>query len=69
LRPACDARESAMTATTVIGVLGRDDVDEFRSLAQDIAEEFCIDASVTLNRDSFSVRFSRLPANGVRVSA
>jgi hypothetical protein len=53
------APEFAMTATTVVGVLGRDDVDEFRALVQDIAEEFGLDASVTLKAGSFSVRFSR----------
>jgi hypothetical protein len=64
-----DAGEYAMTATTVIGVLGCDDADEFRSLVQDIAEEFGLDASVTLKRGSYSVRFSRLPANSVEVPA
>src|SRR5438093_10792739 len=54
------AVEDAMTATTVVGVLGHDDVDEFRSLVQDIAEEFGLDAEVRLKTGSFSVRFSRL---------
>ena len=59
----------AMTATTVVGVLGRDDVDEFRSLVQDIADEFGLNAVVRLKTGSFSVRFSRLPEDGVGVSA
>jgi hypothetical protein len=50
-----------MTATTVVGVLGRDDVDEFQSLVRDIAEEFGVYAEVRLKTDSFSVRFARLP--------
>ena|SRR5436305_5383058 len=58
------AAEDAMTATTVVGVLGRDDVDEFRSLVQDIAEEFNLDAEVRLKMGSFSVRFSRLTDRG-----
>src|SRR4051812_43315388 len=47
------ADEYAMTATTVVGVLGGDNVDEFRSLVQDIAEEFEMDADVRLNMGSF----------------
>ena len=59
-----DASQYAMTATTVVGVLGRDDVKEFRLLVQDIAEEFGLDAEVRLKTGSFSVRFSRLPDGG-----
>src|SRR6266511_1299234 len=58
------ADEVAMTATTVVGVLGRDDIDEFRSLVQDIAKEFGLQAEVRLKTGSFSVRFSRLPDGG-----
>jgi hypothetical protein len=58
------AAEYAMTATTVVGVLGGDDIDEFRSLVQDIAEEFDLDAEVRLKMGSFSVRFARLPDRG-----
>jgi poly(3-hydroxybutyrate) depolymerase len=58
------AAEHAMTATTVVGVIGRDDVDEFRSLVQDIAEEFGLDAEIRLKTGSFSVRLSRLSAGG-----
>jgi hypothetical protein len=64
------AAEYEMTATTVVGVLGRDDVDEFRALVQDIADEFGLEATVQLKVGSFSVRFSRPPeANGHGVSA
>src|SRR5215216_1523249 len=68
-RMLCDASEYATTATTVVGVLGRDDAAEFRSLVQDIAEEFGLDASVTLKTGSFSVRFSRPAEDGVGMSA
>ena len=64
-----DASEDAMTATTVVGVLGRDDAEEFRSLVQDIAEEFGLDAAVTLKTGSFSVRFSRPAEDAVGMSA
>jgi hypothetical protein len=64
-----EASEYAMTATTVVGVLGRDDAEEFRSLVQDIAEEFDLDASITLKTGSFSVRFSRPAEDGVGLSA
>jgi hypothetical protein len=49
-----------MTATTVVGVLGRDDVEAFRALVHDIADEYGLDATVTLKVGSFSVRFERL---------
>jgi hypothetical protein len=58
------AAEYAIAATTVVGVLGRDDVNEFRSLMQDIAQEFNLDAEVQLKMGSFSVRFSRLSDRG-----
>jgi hypothetical protein len=61
------ADQHVMTATTVVGALGRDDVDEFRSLVHDNAEAFGLDAEVRLKTGSFSVRFSR-PADGGGVS-
>jgi hypothetical protein len=48
-----------MTATTVVGALGRDDVEAFRALVRDIADEYGLDASVTVNVGPFSVRFRR----------
>jgi hypothetical protein len=48
-----------MTATTVVGVLGRDDIEAFRTLVQDIADEYGLDATVTVKVGSFSVRFER----------
>jgi hypothetical protein len=51
-----------MTATTVVGVLGRDDVDAFRSLVAEISEEYGLEAKVKLQVGSYSVRFSRPPS-------
>ena len=48
-----------MMATTVVGVLGRDDVDAFRSLVADISAEYGLEATVKLQEGSYSVRFSR----------
>ena len=59
------AAEYEMTATTVVGVLGRDDAHALRSLIQDIADEFGLAATIKLKVGSFSVRFSRpTDANG-----
>jgi len=48
-------------ATTVIGVLGADDLPAFRSLIADIGEEFGVDANIRLHVGSFSVRFTHHP--------
>ena len=48
-----------MMATTVVGVLGRDDVDAFRSLVAKISAEYGLEATVKLREGSYSVRFSR----------
>ena len=48
-----------MTATTVVGVLARDDVEAFRDLVQEIANQYGLDAQVKVNVGSFSVRFER----------
>jgi hypothetical protein len=53
-----------MRATTVVGVLGRDDVSAFRALVREIADDYGLDASVTLNVGSFSVRFTRDQIDG-----
>jgi hypothetical protein len=46
-------------STTVVGVLGADDVNAFEVLVAEIADEFGLDASIRLRIGSFSVRFSR----------
>jgi hypothetical protein len=48
-----------MTATTVVGVLGCDDVDAFRSLVSEISEEYGVEATMRIQLGSYSVRFSR----------
>ena len=48
-------------ATTVIGVLGADDLPAFRALVADIAKEFGVEASIRLHVGSFSVRFAHHP--------
>src|ERR1700682_58405 len=53
------ARPHEMTATTVVGVLGRDDIDAFRSLVACITEECGLEATVKISGGSFSVRLSR----------
>ena len=61
---AAPARE--MTATTVVGVLGSDDVDAFRSLVADISDEYGLEATVKIQVGSYSVRFSRPTLNAAR---
>jgi DNA-binding NtrC family response regulator len=48
-----------MTATTVVGVLGRDEPNAFRALVWDICDEYGLDAAIALEMGSFSVRFTR----------
>lgn len=48
-----------MAATTVVGVLGCDDVDAFRALVSDIGQEYGLEATVKIQPGSYSVRFSR----------
>jgi len=62
------AADYEMTATTVVGVLGRDDVDAFRSLVHNIVQEFGLEATVKLKVGSFSVRFYRPEIDGVEAS-
>ena len=50
-----------VTATTVVGVLGQDDVPAFEALVADIAEEFDLESHIRLHVGSFSVRFRRKP--------
>lgn len=64
-----DTSEYAMTATTVVGLLGNTDAEDFESLVQDIAQEFGVDASVTLKKGSFCVLCTRTaPCQGPRRS-
>ena len=55
-----------MTATTVVGVLGSDDVDAFRSLVADVNAEYGLEATVKIQVGSYSVRFSRPSLNAAR---
>jgi len=48
-----------LTATTVVGVLGHDDVDLFQSLVSELSEEYGLDATVKVQQGSYAVRFSR----------
>jgi len=59
---ACMLRSPASqtTATTVVGVLGCDDVDAFHALVAEIGSECGLDAAVTIRQGSYAVRFSRL---------
>ena len=58
-----------VTATTVVGIVGADDLPAFRELVQRIARECGLDAHIGLRGDAFSVRFSRrsVAALSVRV--
>jgi hypothetical protein len=56
------APQHEMTATTVVGVLGRDDPAAFRSLVSELSDEYGLDARVKLQLGSYSVRFSRPPS-------
>jgi hypothetical protein len=65
LRAACIALYQTpvelMAATTVVGVVGRDagEIGTFRTLVQDLADEYGLDATLEINIGSFSVRFTR----------
>jgi hypothetical protein len=47
-----------ITATTVVGVVGLDDLDRFRTLVADISDEFDVEATVRVRVGWFSVRFA-----------
>jgi hypothetical protein len=55
------ASSDQVTATTVVGVLGQDDVPAFEELVADIAAEFELESQIRLHVGSFSVRFRRKP--------
>lgn len=50
-----------ITATTVVGILGQDDVPALEALVADLAEEFGLESRIRVHVGSFSVRFSRVP--------
>jgi hypothetical protein len=47
-----------VSAITVVGVLGQDDLDAFNALVAQLEDELDLDAEVALHVGSFSVRFS-----------
>ena len=59
-----NARSEEITATTVVGILGRDGAKDVEALVADIAEEFGLDTRVRMQVGSFSVRFSRASRAG-----
>jgi hypothetical protein len=54
-----NAQSHEVTATTVVGILGRDDAAAFEALVADIAEDFGLETRIQMHVGSFSVRFSR----------
>jgi hypothetical protein len=54
-----DAPPGVIRATTVVGVLGQDDIAAFERLVAGIADEYGLDTRIQLQVGSFSVRFSR----------
>jgi hypothetical protein len=55
------ADSDEISATTAVGVLGRDDVDAFKAMVAEICDEFGLDARVRIHGGTFSVRFTRRP--------
>jgi hypothetical protein len=53
------ASSNEITATTVVGILGKDDASAFQELVGDIAAEFGLETRIRMHVGSFSVRFSR----------
>ena len=53
------AQSDEITATTVVGILGQDDVPAVEALVAAIAQEFGLESSMRTHVGSFSVRFSR----------
>jgi hypothetical protein len=58
-RTVSNAPAGEVTAATVVGVVGGEDLSALERLVEDIAAEFDLDASLRLHAGSFSVRFSR----------
>jgi hypothetical protein len=53
------ADSTEITATTVVGTIGRGEHEALEDLVEAIAKEFAIQARVRFGAASFSVRFSR----------
>jgi hypothetical protein len=53
-----DAPPGLITATTVVGILGQDDLASVELLVADIADEFGVASRIRVNVGTFSVRFS-----------
>jgi hypothetical protein len=58
------ARPGAISATTVVGRLGRDDPAAFHIVAAGIGDELDLDTQTRIRGGSFSVRFSRRVRSG-----
>ena len=54
-----NAAPHEMTATRVVGTLGRDDLAEFQALEGQIGDEYNLESRFELRGGSFSVRFWR----------
>jgi hypothetical protein len=54
----CRGEWSQITATTVVCEVPPDEIEAFRSLVEEIAEEYGLDASIRQNPGSYSVRFT-----------
>jgi hypothetical protein len=50
---------SMITTTTVVGVLGLDDLAAFRDVVDDTVDEYGVSASIELEPGWYAVRFSR----------
>jgi len=55
----CQARAGEISATTVLGVLGADDLPQFQALVADIAQTSNLDIDVQYQVGTFVVRFTR----------
>jgi hypothetical protein len=55
------AASADISATTVVGALGADDVSQFDALVASIADEYNLDVRVHHQVGAFSVRFTRRP--------
>jgi hypothetical protein len=53
------AAPNEMTATRVVGTLGRDDQESFEALMARIGDEYDLDWRFEIHGASFSARFSR----------
>jgi hypothetical protein len=54
-----DAPPGLITAATVVGILGQDDVPAVEAMVSDIANQFQLKTDLRVHLGSFSVRFSR----------